>query len=319
MTTKNPNKSPKNKLTPIKDISKSLLLINWEKNPTFNLNISPLDTCKNKKYSSSDNSNNDIISYQRNIKTKDYKLNMTINDILDKLEKHRNKNLSPPKDSFSKITDTLDKKGYDNSNNNCNQIIKYKPNNNRKSLDDFFTDILNKNKELETKSTLFRYDSERFLTRNRNRRRSIYFPGERPNRFPPLPPPAPKIEKKKVNIEVEIECLDDILKLIEDYPMKIDVEYNINMQSIHNIKEPLIELKNMIGMNKLKNSIVDQILYFIQEFHKVSNSKNDDFMHTVIYGPPGIGKTETAKIIGKIFSKLGILSKNILKRLPGLI
>jgi SpoVK/Ycf46/Vps4 family AAA+-type ATPase len=314
MTTKNPNKSPKNKLTPIKDISKSLLLINWEKNPTFNLNISPLDTCKNKKYSSSDNSNNDIISYQRNIKTKDYKLNMTINDILDKLEKHRNKNLSPPKDSFSKITDTLDKKGYDNSNNNCNQIITYKPSNNRKSLDDFFTDILNKNKELETKSTLFRYDSERFLTRNRNRRRSIYFPGERPNRFPPLPPPAPKIEKKKVNIEVEIECLDDILKLIEDYPMKIDVEYNINMQSIHNIKEPLIELKNMIGMQKLKNSIVDQILYFIQEFHKVSNSKNDDFMHTVIYGPPGTGKTETAKIIGKIFSKLGILSKKYFKK-----
>ena len=52
-------------------------------------------------------------------------------------------------------------------------------------------------------------------------------------------------------------------------------------------------------MNKLKNSIVDQILYFIQEFHKLSNSKNNDFMHTVIYGPPGTGKTETAKIIGK--------------------
>jgi SpoVK/Ycf46/Vps4 family AAA+-type ATPase len=70
----------------------------------------------------------------------------------------------------------------------------------------------------------------------------------------------------------------------------------------------------MIGMNKLKNSIVDQILYFIQEFHKVSNSKNDDFMHTVIYGPPGTGKTETAKIIGKIFSKLGILSKKYFKK-----
>jgi len=86
------------------------------------------------------------------------------------------------------------------------------------------------------------------------------------------------------------------------------------MKSIHNIKAPLIELKNMIGMNKLKNSIVDQILYFIQEFHKVSNTKNDDFMHTVIYGPPGTGKTETAKIIGKIFSKLGILSKNYFKK-----
>ena len=160
---------------------------------------------------------------------------------------------------------------------------------------------------METKSSLFRYESDKFLIRNR--RKSIYFPSEKPSRFPPLPPPALQVEKKKVNIEVEIESLDDILKLIEDYPMKIDVEYNINMQSIHNIKEPLIELKNMIGMQKLKNSIVDQILYFIQEFHKVSNSKNDDFMHTVIYGPPGTGKTETAKIIGKIFSKLGILSK----------
>ena len=93
MTTKNPNKSPKNKLTPIKDISKSQLLINWEKNPTFNLNIRPLHNCKDKIFIFNDNSNNKIIHNQRNIKTKDYELNMTINDILDKLEKHRNKNL----------------------------------------------------------------------------------------------------------------------------------------------------------------------------------------------------------------------------------
>ena len=311
MSTKNPNKSPKNKLTHIKDISKSQLLIDWEKNPAFNLNIKPLHTCKDKIFNPFDNSNNSLLNNQRSIKTKDYTLNMTINDILDKLEKNRNKNLHPPTDSFLKIRNTLDKKDFDNSNN---QIVTYKPSDNRKSIDDFFTDILHKNRELENKSTLFRYDSERFLTKNRNRRRSIYFPGERPNRFPPLPPPALKIEKKKVNIEIEIEGLDDILKLIEEYPMKIDVEYNINMQSIHNIKEPLIELKNMIGMQKLKNSIVDQILYFIQEFHKVSNSKNDDFMHTVIYGPPGTGKTETAKIIGKIFSKLGILSKKYFKK-----
>ena len=140
---------------------------------------------------------------------------------------------------------------------------------------------------------------------------------------PPLYPPPPlnhplypplKFEKKMVNIQVEIEGLDDILQLIEDYPLKFDVEYNINMEGIHNIKEPLMELKNMVGMHKLKNSIVGQILYFIQEFYKVSNTKNDDFMHTVIYGPPGTGKTETAKIIGKIFSKLGILSKKYFKK-----
>ena len=74
------------------------------------------------------------------------------------------------------------------------------------------------------------------------------------------------------------------------------------MNSVHNIREPLIELNNMIGMNELKNSIVDQILYFIQELHKNKNFSGD-FLHTVIYGPPGTGKTEIAKIMGKIYSK----------------
>ena len=88
--------------------------------------------------------------------------------------------------------------------------------------------------------------------------------------------------------------------------MKFDVEYNINMQAIHNIKEPLLELKNMIGMNRLKNAVVDQILYFIQEFHKLNFKSDQDFMHTVIYGPPGTGKAETAKIMGKIFSSRSV-------------
>ena len=81
------------------------------------------------------------------------------------------------------------------------------------------------------------------------------------------------------------------------------------MNAMSNIKTPLIELNSMIGMNKLKESIVDQILYFIQGLHNISDG-NGDFMHTVIYGPPGTGKTETAKIMGKIFSKLGVLKKN---------
>jgi SpoVK/Ycf46/Vps4 family AAA+-type ATPase len=37
-------------------------------------------------------------------------------------------------------------------------------------------------------------------------------------------------------------------------------------------------------------------------------------MHTVIYGPPGSGKTEVAKIIGRIFCNLGILKKGVFKK-----
>ena len=84
------------------------------------------------------------------------------------------------------------------------------------------------------------------------------------------------------------------------------------MRALHNIKEPLEDLESMIGMKTIKETIIDQILYFVQEFHN-SNS-NDDFMHTVIYGPPGTGKTEVAKIIGRLFSKLGVLKKNVFKK-----
>lgn len=97
--------------------------------------------------------------------------------------------------------------------------------------------------------------------------------------------------------------------------MNENVEYNINMDSLHKIKEPLIELNNMIGMKEMKENIVDQILYYVQELHKVNNTDvTIDFMHTVIYGPPGTGKTEVAKIIGKIFSNLGILKKGTFRK-----
>jgi SpoVK/Ycf46/Vps4 family AAA+-type ATPase len=37
-------------------------------------------------------------------------------------------------------------------------------------------------------------------------------------------------------------------------------------------------------------------------------------MHTVIYGPPGTGKTEVAKLIARIYCKLGVLSTGAFKK-----
>lgn len=117
--------------------------------------------------------------------------------------------------------------------------------------------------------------------------------------------------KTKVNIDVEIKDIAGLLKLIKDYPLDETIEYNINMDGLHKINSSLTDLNNMIGMKELKENVVDQILYFIQDLHKNSDG---DFMHTVIYGPPGTGKTEMAKIIGQIFSKLGILKKGTFKK-----
>lgn len=118
------------------------------------------------------------------------------------------------------------------------------------------------------------------------------------------------IIKKKVSIKTKINCLTDLLDLIEKYPLQDDIEYDINMTSLNKIKTELVELNRMIGMKELKENVVDQLLYYIQDLNKNSN----DYMHTVIYGPPGTGKTEIARIIGKIFANLGILKKGGFKK-----
>ena len=120
--------------------------------------------------------------------------------------------------------------------------------------------------------------------------------------------PNPKI---KVNIECTIHSIVDLIELIHLYPINEEIEYNINIDMLHKIKEPLINLNNMIGMKELKENIVDQILFYIQDLH---NFEKNDFMHTIISGPPGTGKTEVAKIIGSIFANLGILKKGTFKK-----
>ena len=107
------------------------------------------------------------------------------------------------------------------------------------------------------------------------------------------------------------------MELINQHPDVKETKYNINMKALHKIKEPLTELNNMIGMKSLKENIVDQILFYIQNLHKTQDKtkkSSNDFMHTVIYGQPGTGKTEVAKIMGQIFSKIGILEKGTFKK-----
>ena len=140
---------------------------------------------------------------------------------------------------------------------------------------------------------------------------------ENPNDFKYLTPEnnsikIPEIEvpkpKEKICIHATINNITDLIQITKDYAYDDSKEYNINLKALHNIVDPLTELNNMVGMKHVKENIIDQILYYIQGLHKV-NKKSDDYMHTVIYGSPGTGKTDVAKIIGKIFSKLGVLGK----------
>ena len=119
------------------------------------------------------------------------------------------------------------------------------------------------------------------------------------------------IDKEKFKINKEIKNLQDLIDLINDNPIIQNVHYNFDLKKLHFIKNELELLNNMIGLNDIKTNILNQILFYIQNFHLKTGV---NYMHTVIYGPPGTGKTEIAKIIGKIFSKLDILKNGTFRK-----
>ena len=120
------------------------------------------------------------------------------------------------------------------------------------------------------------------------------------------------IPKQKITIDASINTLDDLLSIIKNNAYDENCEYNIDLKSLTQIQPELEKLNKMVGMKELKNSILNQLLYFMQDLH-ITN-KESDFKHTVLYGPPGTGKTEIAKIIGAMYSKIGVLKNNVFKK-----
>ena len=138
--------------------------------------------------------------------------------------------------------------------------------------------------------------------------------------IPPLLEKKENVEKQKPKTKVIINTpnsLKDLLKIIQEYKVSEDVEYNIDVESLKNITFELQELDEMIGADKIKQSVFEQLIYFIQNLHVEDSllfKNSGDYKHTVIIGPPGSGKTKIAKIIGNMYSKIGVLKKNIFKK-----
>jgi hypothetical protein len=139
--------------------------------------------------------------------------------------------------------------------------------------------------------------------------------------------------------EKSVESIDDLIEMGYQYHCKKRISYKgVDLKRLFNLIEPLIELKNMVGMKTVKESMVDQILFFLQKLNKKEKcnscvncqnnlkcneikNENDDMLHTIITGPPGVGKTELGKILGKVYKAMGILSKGhvMIAKRPDLI
>ena len=118
------------------------------------------------------------------------------------------------------------------------------------------------------------------------------------------------VEKKKKPLP-QLRTLKDLIALAEQIKQG-DRFVRIDNAALKRACNHLQELDKLIGLETLKSTVFDQLIYFLQKLDKITN---DEYLHTMLAGPPGVGKTTVARILGKIYACLGVIEnpKSIFK------
>lgn len=68
----------------------------------------------------------------------------------------------------------------------------------------------------------------------------------------------------------------------------------------------LLELRDkVVGLSTVKESIASQTMHLMKS--ACNGDKNNNMLHTTIYGPPGVGKTKIGILLAKIWNDLGYI------------
>jgi len=133
------------------------------------------------------------------------------------------------------------------------------------------------------------------------------------------------LENKKVleknrpvsDYSAKIENIDDLIQLGFEIEKNDFSNISLNQEHLLNLRDPLVKLRNLIGMESIKKNIFNQLIFFLQNIEP----QFPHMLHTCIEGPPGCGKTELANILAEIYANLGIIkeSKVVIARRSDLV
>lgn len=115
-----------------------------------------------------------------------------------------------------------------------------------------------------------------------------------------------EIEKKTYATKLygNITSIESIINLKND-PRRYDFVNDTKFMKLYNLIPSLEELHKIIGMTSVKEKIFKSICYFL---HGIDTK--EEMNHVMITGPPGVGKTTIAKIIGSIYLQLDFLEND---------
>jgi len=109
-------------------------------------------------------------------------------------------------------------------------------------------------------------------------------------------------QRLKLQDAPPVHCIRDLVEIGKS----IKFYKNIDTIMLWRISPYLEQLDQMIGLDSLKETVFFQVIYYLQNMH--TRNQNEEYLHTLLLGAPGTGKTTVAKIIGKIYQGMGILS-----------